>query len=208
MSTEHRGTGLRKSPIERAAEIRDAACALALEQGLSALTLRSVAAHAGVTSALVSHYVDGMDALIADTFSRITGQEIDDVDARMAERGSPTRRLHTLCFTLLDGSRDEVTLVWVEGWAMGRRNPALAEAIRRQMDVWEQRFSAVIEDGVAVGEFVTDDPRAVAWQLLGMIDGLNAQALVTQAAPGPRGALIAGAVEGMLGMRPGSLALA
>lgn len=207
MSTEHRGTGSRKSPIERAAEIRDAACELALEQGLSALTLRAVAVNAGVTSALVAHYVDGMDALIAETFSHITGQEIEDVRARVSD-GSPTRRLHTLCFTLLDGSRDEVTLVWVEGWAMGRRNPALAEAIRRQMDVWEQLFAAVIDDGVAAGEFATDDPAAVAWQLLGMIDGLNAQALVTQAAPGPRGALIAGAVEGMLRMRPGSLALA
>jgi AcrR family transcriptional regulator len=191
-----------------APEIRESACALALEQGLSALTLRSVAARAGVTSALVAHYVDGMDALIAETFSVIVGQEIEELDARIAEQGSPTRRLHTLCFTLLDGSRDEVTLVWVEGWAMGRRNPALAEAIRRQMDRWEQLFSSVIEDGVAAGELVTDDPAAVAWQLLGMIDGLNAQALVTQAVPGQRGALIAGAVEGMLRMRPGSLALA
>ena len=208
MSTEPRGTGLRKSPIERAAEIRDAARALALEQGLSALTLRAVAAKAGVTSALVAHYVDGMDALIAETFSHIVMQEIDDLDVRVSREDSPTRRLHTLCFTLLDGSRDEVTLVWVEGWAMGRRNPALAAAIRLQMDVWEQLFAAVIEDGVAAGEFVTENPGAVAWQLLGMIDGLNAQALVTQDVPGPRGALIAGAVEGMLRMRPGSLALA
>ncbi|RZU65146.1 TetR family transcriptional regulator [Microterricola gilva] len=204
---ESTARAVRKSAGARAAEIRGSACAIALENGLSALTLRSVAAHAGVTSALVAHYVDGMDALIAETFAHITGQELDDVSARVAD-GSPTRRLHTLCFTLLDGSSDEVTVVWVEGWAMGRRNPALAEAIRRQMDLWEQLFSAVIEDGVAAGEFVTDDPAAVAWQLLGMIDGLNAQALVTRALPGPRGALIAGAVEGMLRMRPGSLALA
>ncbi|MET1019890.1 MAG: TetR family transcriptional regulator C-terminal domain-containing protein [Microterricola sp.] len=204
---EHSERTQRKQAGTRAAEIRAAACDLAIDEGLSALTLRSVAARAGVTSALVAHYVDGMDALIAETFSHITGREIEDVALRVAE-GSPTRRLHTLCFTLLDGSRDAVTLVWVEGWAMGRRNPALAEAIRRQMDVWEHLFADLIEDGVAAGEFVTDDPAAVAWQLLGIIDGLNAQALVTQAAPGPRGALIAGAVEGMLRMRPGSLALA
>jgi hypothetical protein len=64
----------------------------------------------------------------------------------------------------------------------------------------------VIEAGVASGEFETPDAASVAWQLLGMIDGLNAQALVRWGDATARGSLIGHALEGMLGMRRGAVA--
>jgi hypothetical protein len=64
----------------------------------------------------------------------------------------------------------------------------------------------VISAGAETGAFHVDDPRAVAWQLLGMVDGLNAQALVRWGAGGERGPVIARAVEGLLGLRSGALA--
>jgi hypothetical protein len=46
----------------------------------------------------------------------------------------------------------------------------------------------------------------VAWQLLGAIDGLNAQGLVRWGAAGDRYPLLAHAAEGMLGLPRGALA--
>ncbi|GAA1796653.1 TetR/AcrR family transcriptional regulator [Agromyces neolithicus] len=206
MSSPTRKKAARKSPAERAAEIADAAHDLALEQGLSAVTLRAVAARIDVAPALVAHYEPDMQALIASTFSSIVAAELAEVDALVAVLPTPRERLAAMLATLLDGSRDDVTVIWVEAWALGRRNEALAASVRDEMDAWQAMIRGVVEAGVASGEFETDDPAAAAWQLLGMIDGLNAQALVRWGDAADRGSLISHAVEGMLGLARGALA--
>jgi AcrR family transcriptional regulator len=206
MSRPPRKKAARKSPTERSAEITGAARDLALEQGLTAVTLRSIAARIDVAPALVAHYEPNMDALIAATFATIVAAEIEEVDAMLASLPTPTERIGVLIDTLLDGTRDDVTVVWVEAWGLGRRNDALAASVREQMDAWQEVVQGVIEAGVASREFETPDAASVAWQLLGMIDGLNAQALVRWGDAGARGSLIGHALEGMLGMRRGALA--
>jgi AcrR family transcriptional regulator len=205
MSTPTRTRASRKSPAERSAEIADAARQVALEHGLAAVTLRSIAARAGVAPALVAHYQPNMDALVATTFATIVAAEIDEVARLLDERPGPRERLGALLDTLLDGSRDDVTVVWVEAWALGRRNEALAASVRDQMDAWQAVVQGVVEQGVADGGFETDDAAATAWQLLGMIDGLNAQALVRWGDASDRGSLIHRAVEGMLALPRGAL---
>lgn len=206
MSSPTRKKAARKSPAERAAEIADAAHELALEQGLSAVTLRAVGARIDVAPALVAHYEPDMQALIASTFASIVAAELAEVDALVAGLPTPRERLAAMLATLLDGSRDDVTVIWVEAWAMGRRNEALAASVRDEMDAWQAMIRGVLEAGVASGDFETDDPAAAAWQLLGMIDGLNAQALVRWGDAVDRGSLISHAVEGMLGLERGALA--
>jgi AcrR family transcriptional regulator len=205
MSTPSRPRAARKSPAERAHLIARAARDLAIEQGLAAVTLRAVAARAGVAPALVAHYEPSMESLISGTFSVIVSAEIAELEALIAVIPTPSMQLATLCGSLLDGSRNDVGVVWVEAWALGRRHEMLAEAVREQMDTWKNVFQTIIEAGVACGEFDTRDPDTVAWQLLGMIDGLNAQALVRWGDAGARGSLISRAVEGMLGLERGAL---
>src|SRR5215212_460738 len=128
MSRPPRKKSERKSPAERSAEIADAARSIALEQGLAAVTLRSIAARIDVAPALVAHYEPNMEALIASTFAGVVAGEIDDVITLLAGLATPRERLAALLATLLDGTRDDVTVVWVEAWALGRRNGSLAAA--------------------------------------------------------------------------------
>lgn len=206
MSRAPRRPATRKSPAERAREIAHAARELALEHGLSAVTLRGVASRVDVTPALVAHYEPSMDALVAGAFTAVVAAEIDEVERLLAPLATPTARLAALLRTLLDGTRDDVTVVWVEAWAIGRRNEALAASVRAQMDAWQAVVQGIVEAGVASGEFTVADAASVAWQLLGMIDGLNAQALVRWGDATGRGSLIGHAVEGMLGLDRGGLA--
>lgn len=208
MSTPIRTRASRKSPAERSAEIAEAARQVALEQGLAAVTLRSIAARAGVAPALVAHYQPNMDALVASTFGTIVAAELAEVHDLVAALPTPRERLARLLETLLDGTRDDVTVVWVEAWALGRRNDALAETVRHEMDDWRTLVQGIIEAGVAGDGFETDDAASVAWQLLGMIDGLNAHALVRWEDAADRGSRIGHAVEGMLGLPRGALAAA
>ncbi|GAA1938242.1 TetR/AcrR family transcriptional regulator [Agromyces allii] len=209
MSRPVRKKAARKTPAERSAEITDAARDVALEQGLYAVTLRSVAARIDVAPALVAHYEPNMDALIASTFGTVVATELAEVAALLAPLPTPRERLAQLLDTLLDGTRADVTVIWVEAWAMGRRNEALAQRVRDEMDDWHAFLLGIVESGVAAGEFETDDAASVAWQLLGMIDGLNAHALVRWADSssdlGDRGARLGQAVEGMLGIARGAL---
>ena len=95
--------------------------------------------------------------------------------------------------------------MWVEAWALGRRNEALAARVRDEMDAWRTFVQGIVEAGIAAGEFEADDAASVAWQLLGMIDGLNAHALVRWEDADDRGSRIGHAVEGMLGLGRGAL---
>jgi hypothetical protein len=42
---------------------------------------------------------------------------------------------------------------------------------------WQQLIAQLVDAGRAEGRFRTEEPDAVAWQLLAMIDGLSAHAL-------------------------------
>lgn len=196
----------RRPPAERRAEIAEAARELALDDGLAAVTLRGVASRAGVTPALVAHYHPAMDELVAATFAAAVSPEVAEVRALVEAQRGPVARVAALLRTLLDGSRDDVTTVWVEAFALGRRNDRLAETVRGQMDAWQSLIQEAVAEGADSGAFTVADPAAVAWQLLGAIDGLNAQGLVRWGAAGDRYPLLAHAAEGMLGLPRGALA--
>ena len=205
MSSTSTKARTRKSPAERSAEILEAATELAREQGLSALTLRAVAERAGVASGLIAHYQPSMDDLVARVYSDLVAAEIGEVEALMAEHDGGQVRMAALLETLLDGTRDDLTVVWVEAWALGRRNPALAVAVRTQMDAWHRMVARVIDEGCATGAFTTRNSSDAAWQLLGMIDGLNAQSLARGIEGEGYAPKMARAAEILLGAAAGSI---
>ncbi|MDN4477561.1 TetR family transcriptional regulator C-terminal domain-containing protein [Demequina sp. SYSU T00039] len=198
-------TDRRRLPAaERRAQIAGAARAVALRDGLAAVTLRGVAAEAAVAPALVAHYSPSMEALVAETFAGIVAAELDEV--RYLAGGDAPDALDALLRTLLGGGREDVTAVWVEAWALGRRNAELAAAVRDQMDAWHVALVELLARGAADGSLTVADPDAVAWHVLGMIDGLNAQALVRWRQDDARVALAARAVEAMVGLPRGAVA--
>lgn len=169
------------------------------------MTLRSIAAEVGVTPALVAHYAPSMDVLVAHTFAAVVGSELAEMAQLVAEQPEALKRLASLLETLLDGSRDDVTLVWVQSFTLGANNQVLAERVRAEMNGWQRLIQSIIESGVSESVFTAADPHAVAWQILGMLDGLNAQSLVNWRETASRMSLMARSVEAMLGLPARSL---
>ncbi|WP_426321538.1 TetR/AcrR family transcriptional regulator [Microbacterium sp. E-13] len=208
MSTTSSRPRSRKAPAERAAEIVAAATAIAREQGLSGLTLRAIGERAGVASGLVAHYEPSMDDLVARVYADLVEEEISDVQRIVATAGDPAAQLGALIDTLMDGGREEITVIWVESWALARRSDALALAVRAQMQRWQALVEGIVEDGCRAGAFTTTEPGEVAWELIGMIDGLNAQSLVRGSGPARFAERTARAAEALVGASPGSVPVA
>lgn len=91
---------------------------------------------------------------------------------------------------------------------MARRNPALALAVRTQMQRWQSLVEGIVADGCRAGVFSTTEPGEVAWELIGMIDGLNAQSLARGTDTTRFAARTARAAEALVGARPGAIAVA
>lgn len=198
-------TATRRSAAERVEQISSAAQSLAREAGLSAVTLRAVATEIGVAPALVAHYVPSMDALVGDTFAAVVGDELAEVEELARSRSGAAEALAAVLASLLDEGRAEVTLIWVQSWSLGGRNDALAGRVREQMDAWRTFLAGVIDDGGRTGAFRCDDPGAIAAQILGMVDGLNAHSLVAWQDASERTRLLLRSVEAMLDLEAGAL---
>ncbi|MFE3288331.1 TetR family transcriptional regulator C-terminal domain-containing protein, partial [Streptomyces sp. NPDC059233] len=54
--------------------------------------------------------------------------------------------------------------------------PVLRDRVAEQESAWRGRIEGVIREGVARGEFRTEDPRATAIQILVVLDGLGVHA--------------------------------
>jgi AcrR family transcriptional regulator len=196
----------RKSPIDRAAELQSAARDIALEDGLRAISLRAIAKRVGVTPALVSHYEPSMESLVARTFGEIVASEIVEASERIGVCESAVEKLSVFLDWMLDDERKDVTVIWTDAWSLGRGSQLLAIEVRTRMDEWFDLLAQLIRTGCATGELTAEDPDLVAYQLLGMIDGLNAHALVNYGATVSLGNMVRTLAEHELGLEPGTLA--
>lgn len=179
METTSRAAAPRRlPPEERERSILRGAVDLAGQSGLEALTVRAVAAKVGVTPALVAHYRPVMESFVAEVFTEIVAAERDEVIASYDPDVDLRTNLLRLIETLLDDSRDDVAMVWVQSWALGARNEALGERVRVEMDLWHSALEDLIARAIAEDPAVHVDPGSSAWMLLAMVDGMSAHSLV------------------------------
>jgi AcrR family transcriptional regulator len=195
----------RMQPAERAATIADAAQRLAAREGLGAVTLRRVAAEAGITPALVAHYEPNMERLVARTFSVAAFGELDEV--RTAIDAAPpvaTERVRLLLDSIAVPERHAVAELWADAWSLGRRNAALADAARRCMDGWQSLASGLISEGIAAGDFRAAEPEMVGMLLLSMVDAMSAYELVQYRTRAEFERMIREVLATQLGLEPGT----
>lgn len=198
-------TGRRRTAEERRSEITEAANAIALSDGLSAITLRSVAAQSGMTPALVAHYITSMEELSNKTFLGIVRAQLLNLQKEIKEGSSPVNQLNATLERLFDEKHQEIDLVWAEAWSLGRRRESLANILREESDRWLATFQDIVETGQTEGVFHVEDLKGAAFTLLCIIDGSNAHSLVRWGDPSERTAQLESAIENLLGAESGTL---
>lgn len=195
----------RKSSAERSREIHDVAVDIAREEGLSALTIRAVAARAGVAPGLVPHYVGSMDELVAHTFTAVTAAELDLVRRAVSAAEDPLDQLAGVIETVLGRDHDDITLVWVDAWSLGRGSALLAAAIDEQMAAWEEGVAEILRAGQEAGAFRVADPDIAAGHIVALIDGISAHALARSSDTSDFASRLAQACETLVGTSAGAI---
>jgi AcrR family transcriptional regulator len=159
-------------------EIVTAAVGVAFDLGLHAVTRSTVATRLGVAERSVTAAWPDADALVATAFSRVVAAELAEVKRVVLANPSPVQQLTVLLSSLAEHTRADVDSVWLESWSLGRRNPALGQAVRTEEAAWHAFVAAVVRRGVKSGDYLDVDPDGVAVHLLAVIDGVNAYSLV------------------------------
>jgi TetR/AcrR family transcriptional repressor of bet genes len=163
---------------ERREQIAEAVCRLAGRQGLDAVTLRQVAAEAGVSMGRIQHYFTTKDEMLLFAFHTIS----ERVERRMAEAVvgagenlGPRALLRALLGEMLPLSEQAKS-----------EAPVLAAFLARA--VVEPRLAEFQREGSQyLRDFITEqirgapgklDPKREAVTLLALVDGLMTQLLI------------------------------
>lgn len=168
---------------ERRAEVASAARSVIAREGLEGTTIRKVAAEAGSSTTVVTHYFRDKDALIAAAVQDAYAA----VESRMAElsRGFETvntsviDRLRVMLLEALplDGVRREEARVWMAFWAAASARPELRTVQRDGYRSWRALIRAVLDEAALAGELRRNlDIDAELDLLLCLVDGVLMQA--------------------------------
>lgn len=162
---------VRKLPDERRAEILSEAAAMALAEGLERITLRAVADRLGVRPGLISHYYPAAEDLVVAAFGRAVSEERELL---FPDDGTPLERMAHLIWRIEGNGAYELTRLWLNARHLSRFTPALDQAIQAQEYLDRTRLTALIDDGVAAGDFAVEDSFAACIRIWVAIDGVGA----------------------------------
>jgi AcrR family transcriptional regulator len=194
----------RLSSEERREQIMNATLSIVARKGFASVTLRDVAAEAGVAHGLIRHYFSNRDDLVAAAFEHAVTAELESYRALLATL-DPVSALAAWFAT----TPEDHYLVWIDAWSEAPRNAALAAAVQRHHRDGERILADVIaravDSGAASSADVTADSRVLTALADGMAVQTHAMRLVDSAAADE---VVFRAVEAHLAIAPGSLARA
>jgi AcrR family transcriptional regulator len=166
---------VRLSGAERRAELLRAAVGQIEERGVAAVRIADVAAVLGVSNALVLYHFSTKEKLVAEAFRYAAEDDLAHLRKLLGRRTTALRRLRAAVRWYASTGRTKGWRLWIEGWAMSLREPALREVTRDLDAQWKAALTEVIEAGLAADEFHCPDPPATALRLTALLDGLAVQ---------------------------------
>jgi TetR/AcrR family transcriptional regulator, transcriptional repressor of bet genes len=161
----------RQNPDVRRAALLDAAVACLVNQGPTRVTTRSIAAEAGVSSGLLSHYFEDKEDLLKAAYRHLRELLSEAEDQALASAGDdPGNRLRAF---LLTGFREPFLgaihlRARVVFWSLAVSDPEFAAVHNEIYADWELRLSNLIHPFIPG---ITPADRTVA-ALSAMLDGL------------------------------------
>ncbi|WP_078615684.1 TetR/AcrR family transcriptional regulator [Streptomyces sp. 303MFCol5.2] len=166
---------VRLSVAERREELLRAAIEQIEARGVAAVRIADVAAALGVSNALVLYHFSTKEKLVADAFAYAAEGDLARLRKLVGRRTTALRRLRSAVRWYAPTGQAKGWRLWIEGWAVSLREPALREVARDLDREWKAALAEVIAEGVAADEFRCPDPAGTALRLTALLDGLAVQ---------------------------------
>ncbi|MEX0319307.1 MAG: TetR/AcrR family transcriptional regulator [Ruegeria sp.] len=152
--------------------IQAAALRLFAQYGYAAVSMRQIAGEVGVQAGALYNYIPDKQSLLF----RLMKTHMDELLAAWAGQdrsGDPLRRLEA--FTRFHigyhlQRPDEVFIAYMELRNLDPENFSAIEGLRR---AYENELEAILQDGVAQGQFDVPDPRIATLGVIAMLTGVN-----------------------------------
>lgn len=156
----------------RRREIAQAVWAVIAERGIEGVTLRSVAAEAGVSVGRIQHYYASREELVRDSCRELLKAATQRFEA--AGDATPVERLRRLILGRIPTTPEFAigTSIWLAYEAKSVDDPVIAELVQRG------HAGGVRETAALLGECGVADAPAVALRLMATAEGLAIRVLV------------------------------
>ena len=171
----------RKGVAVRRDEIVLAALDQVRQRGIAGVRAADVAKALEISTSLVFYHFGTLENLIIEAFRHAAEADLGLLRETMACTGDVLVRLRTVLNWYGPTSKASGWELWIEAWAASLRDPQL-RAVAQRLDLrWREAVVALIAEGVGAGEFTCPDPRAAAWRLTSLLDGLAVQMVTRDA---------------------------
>jgi TetR/AcrR family transcriptional regulator, transcriptional repressor of bet genes len=175
--------GRKAGEAERREQILEAAYKVALRRGVEGLTVRAVAAAAGLSHGLVLFHFKRKDQLVGAVLDRVLDTTLAlEVDEAVDRIEDPAGRLPALLRREVDrltGSGREARL-FLEYWALGARQPALRAKIGAALERYRGAFQRLTEEMLRAepDRLVGVTPAGLTAVAVSFVNGCAVQALI------------------------------
>jgi TetR/AcrR family transcriptional regulator, transcriptional repressor of bet genes len=167
----------RQLPEQRRQELIDATIECLKRHGHEGLSMRAIAAEAGVSPGLINHHFPNKDELIAAAYRHFNSELVGGLKAAVAQAPlTPRARMHA--FLQASFSRPnldpDALAVWVVFWGMYRHSPLIQGVHRESYQGYVQLLRDMLTELVrAAGpDAPAVDLRLAAIGLTALLDGL------------------------------------
>ncbi|MBN6055731.1 TetR family transcriptional regulator, partial [Nonomuraea sp. RK-328] len=168
---------------ERRRQLTEALLRIAGTRGLQAVSMREIAAEAGVSLRVVQYYFTDKQALLDSGLAELTAR----LDRRVRQRaaaatGEPsTRSVFEAVLGAIPPCDEQSrldSLAWTSYYTAALTDPALAAAALTRPNALEDFLTTRLTTAQQAGDFVSDrDPRTEVALLLALANGLTASIL-------------------------------
>lgn len=175
--------GQKAAEAERREQILDAAYNVALRKGIEGLTVRAVAAAAGLSHGLVLFHFKRKDQLVSAVLDRVLANTLSlEVSDEIDLPEHPAERLPALLrreVARLTRNAREARL-FLEYWALGARHPALRAKIGAALERYRAAFRRLTEEMLLAdpGRLAGVTPAGLTAVAVSFVNGCAVQALI------------------------------
>lgn len=153
-------------------KVRQAAVLLFARQGFAATGIRELGAAAGINSATIYHYTGSKEELLVEVMRNCLEEMIASGSAALRTSAEPTVQLAALVSSHVGFTATNPLTARVAEYEMRVLSPGNRTAMQKLRDDYESLFAQVVERGLRVGDFSTEDATMARLALMEMGTGV------------------------------------